>query len=78
MLKYLIKKQSFGRKEYIHEQDTICNKAAVGRNTNINDLTVGKEIKVKVRVFDPEKNKLIVSMRDAEERVEKENFKKLY
>ena len=52
------------------------SKAAVGRNTNVNDLTVGKEIKVKVRVFDPEKNKLIVSMRDAEERVERENFNK--
>lgn len=52
------------------------SKVAVGRNVNVEELVAGKEIKVKVRVFDPEKNRLVVSMKDAEERVEKENFNK--
>ena len=52
------------------------SKAAVSRNANLEELVAGKEIKVKVRVFDPEKNRLVVSMRDAEEKVEKENFNK--
>lgn len=34
------------------------------------------EIKVKVRVFDADKQRLIVSMRDAEEKIEKENYNK--
>ena len=52
------------------------SKVAVSKNANLEELVAGKEIKVKVRVFDPEKNRLVVSMRDAEERVEKENFNK--
>lgn len=36
----------------------------------------GATIKAKVRAFDADKQKLIVSMRDAEEKIEKENFNK--
>ena len=39
-------------------------------------IQVGETIKVKVRVFNASKQRFIVSMRDAEEKVEKENFNK--
>lgn len=54
------------------------SKAAVRRNYNMNDLTVGKEITVKVRAFDAEATRFVVSMRDAEERERpvKENYNK--
>ncbi|MFA5765252.1 MAG: hypothetical protein WC929_03795, partial [Bacilli bacterium] len=40
-----------------------------------NSVEVDQEIKAKIRVLDPEKNKLVLSMRDAEERIERETFK---
>ena len=54
------------------------SKQAVRKNYNMNDLTVGKEITVKVRAFDAEATKFVVSMRDAEEREKpvKENYSK--
>lgn len=54
------------------------SKQAVSKNYNMNDLTVGKEITVKVRAFDAEATKFVVSMRDAEEREKpvKENYSK--
>ncbi|MDD3170993.1 MAG: S1 RNA-binding domain-containing protein [Bacilli bacterium] len=45
------------------------------RSIDPNSVQLEQEIKVKVRVLDSEKNKLVVSMRDAEERIEREIFK---
>lgn len=39
------------------------------------NVQAGSTVKVKVRVFDQAKQRFIVSMRDAEEKVEKENFR---
>ena len=54
------------------------SKQAVSKNYNMNDLTVGKEITVKVRAFDAEATRFVVSMRDAEvkEKPVKENYNK--
>ncbi|HOE07019.1 MAG TPA: S1 RNA-binding domain-containing protein, partial [Bacilli bacterium] len=45
------------------------------RSIDPNSVELEQEIKVKVRVLDPERNKLVLSMRDAEEKIEKEIFK---
>ncbi len=45
------------------------------KSIDSNSVELDQEIKVKVRVLDPEKNKLVLSMRDAEEKIEKEIFK---
>ena len=54
------------------------SKASVSRNVNFDELVEGKEVKVKVRVFDPEKNRLVVSMRDAEEKYKQESYPVYY
>lgn len=46
------------------------------RSRDPQTIEVGETIKVKVRVFNASKQRFIVSMRDAEEKVEKENFNK--
>ncbi len=45
------------------------------RSIDPSSVEVDQEIKAKIRVLDPEKNKLVLSMRDAEEKIEKEIFK---
>ncbi|MFA6611265.1 MAG: S1 RNA-binding domain-containing protein, partial [Bacilli bacterium] len=45
------------------------------RSIDPNSVEIDQEIKAKIRVLDPEKNKLVLSMRDAEERIERETFK---
>lgn len=46
------------------------------KQADLEKVVLDAVVKVKVRVYDAAKQRFIVSMKDAEERVEKENYNK--
>ncbi|HNZ50650.1 MAG TPA: hypothetical protein PKG91_04045, partial [Bacilli bacterium] len=45
-------------------------------NYPVEDIVAGSQLKVKVRVFDPEKTRLVVGLKVETERIERESYNK--